>query len=139
MKLPLPVASMQIYFFDPMRGRGQPHIDRGRKTAFQVPISIDIENSYTFSFNNEDISLLTPNDVYSHYSSNTVSTINSPTYWFYKWENSLFDKYSLEKPILQNAAQPHGGANFSKNPRIFFSCSYKEDFDTVQYHFREWI
>lgn len=138
-KIPLPFSSMQVYFFEPQRGRGRPHIDRGRKTAFQIPISVDIENSYTFSFNSDDISVLTPTDKYSHYSSSSVSTINSPKYWFYEWDDAFFDKYSLEKPILQNAAQPHGGANFGNFPRIIFSCSYKEEFDVVKSYFCEWI
>lgn len=138
-KLPMPAASIQLYFFDPRRGRGQPHIDRGRKTAFQIPVLIDTENSYTFSFNNTDISLLKPRGEYSHYASESVNFVNNPKHWFYEWNDTLFDKYSLEKPILQNAAQPHGGANFSEKNRIFFSCSYKEDFDTMKKHFSEWI
>jgi hypothetical protein len=138
--LSIPVAGIELYYFDPRRGRGQPHIDRGRKTAFQIPITVDIENSFTFSFKYDDLSMLTPSKMhYTHYKNTSTRTINNPDHWFYEWDNNLYDMYSLEKPILQNAAMPHGGANLSKEPRIIFSCSYREEYEVVKRHFSDWI
>jgi hypothetical protein len=133
--LPESTDTMDLYFV--FKGRMMPHIDRGRKTAFQIPIDIDLENSYTYSLKNRDLSILTPSSI--TFSRKNNESINRPEHWFYEWKEDAFDQYNLEKPILQNAAMPHGGANFGPTCRIFFSGSYTNDFDDMVEKFKNWL
>lgn len=134
--LPSEAHSIDLYFVLP-GGRMKPHFDRGRKTAFQVPIEIDLDNSYTYSLKNRDTSILTPSAV--TFSREINNAINDPEHWFFEWQEDAFDQYNLEKPILQNAAMLHGGANFGNSVRIFFSGSYLIDFDTVVESYKSWL
>lgn len=133
--LPETIDTIDLYFV--YNGRMIPHIDRGRKTAFQVPIDIDLENSYTYSLKNRDLSILTPVD--EIFSRENNRSINKPEHWFYEWNEESFDLYNLEKPILQNAAMPHGGANFADTCRIFFSGSYSIEFDKIVQSYKNWL
>lgn len=134
--LPLETHSIDLYFVLPL-GRMIPHIDRGRKTAFQVPIEIDLQNSYTYSLKGRDASVLTPADI--KFSREINNPINQPEHWFFDWKDDVFDQYNLERPILQNAAMPHGGANFGNSIRIFFSASYLQEFDDVVEIYKNWL
>lgn len=134
--LPLKTHSMDLYFISP-NGRMLPHFDRGRKTAFQVPIEIDLQNSYTYSLKDRDVSVLTPVD--EIFSREVNNAINQPEHWFFDWKEDVFDQYNLERPILQNAAMPHGGANFGDSVRIFFSASYLDEFDDVVEIYKNWL
>lgn len=134
--LPVPTDIIDLYYVMPL-GRMMPHIDRGRCTAFQVPIEIDLENSYTYSLANRDISALTPSTI--TFSREINKKINEPEHWFYEWDEAAFDQYNLEKPILQNAAMPHGGANFGSTCRIFFSGSYAAEFDDMVDKYKNWL
>lgn len=135
--LPLETHSIDLYFVMP-NGRMHPHIDRGRKTAFQIPIEIDLQNSYTYSLKGRDVSVLTP-AADRKFSREINHSINQPEHWFFDWEDDLFDQYNLERPILQNASMPHGGANFGNSPRIFFSASYIQEFDNVVEIYKNWL
>ena len=136
---PLPPHCIELYF---VTGMIPPHVDRGRKTALQIPIQVDINNSFTYSVRGTDLTKLSParTDFPARNSvSKDVDIVNNPTHWFYKWDESLFDKYNLEFPILQNVSLPHGGANYSRDYRIFFSVSYKIDYNEVCSKFSSWI
>ena len=94
--LPESADTIDLYFI--YKGRMMPHIDRGRKTAFQIPIDIDLENNYTYSLKNRDLSILTPSSI--TFSRKNNESINQPEHWFYEWDEDAFDQYNLEKPIL---------------------------------------
>jgi hypothetical protein len=115
-----------------------PHIDRGRKTALQIPIDINYEKSYTFSFNGRDVSKLEP-DTSISFPWKNKEIVNASDYYFFKWDDSLFDTYNLQLPILQNAAMPHGGSNFSDTTRIFYSISLLDDYDSAVTSLSDWI
>lgn len=136
--LPIPARGIEIYY---MTGMVNPHIDRGRKTALQIPIEIDHKKSFIFSVCNNDLSKLSPVNV--DFTPRKVSKnsdiVNNPPNWFYKWEEPFFDKYSLEFPVLQNVSLPHGGANYSERYGIFFSLAYKTDYEEVCSKFRSWV
>ncbi len=135
--LPLETHSIDLYFVYP-GGRMIPHFDRGRKTAFQVPIEIDLQNSYTYSLKDRNIAALTPSKNVK-FSREINNPINEPEHWFFDWKDDAFDQYNLERPILQNAAMPHGGANFGNTVRIFFSGSYLKEFDEVVKFYKNWL
>lgn len=118
--LPIPLNRIDLYKIFPCSDIMIPHIDRGRKTALQIPIDIDIDNSYTFAAKYEDLKMLTPKN--HQYDTPDDIVVNVPG--FYEWDNALYDKYNLSEPIIQNVSMPHGGANFANTDRIFMSGNY---------------
>lgn len=138
LNFPLKIESLEIYYVKPFNKRMIPHIDRGRKTALQIPIDINYEKSYTFSFNERDLAKLEPDKSISFPWKNK-EVVNMSDYYFFKWDDKLFDTYNLQLPILQNAAMPHGGSNFSDSTRIFYSISLLDDYDSVVSSLSDWI
>ena len=120
--LPLPAHMIELYYIS---GTALPHIDRGRKTALQIPIDIDLENSFIFSVKDKDLSNLLPVQD-SSFTPRDVVAVNDPPNWFYRWNEALFDKYNLEYPVLHNVAMPHGTIHSSARKAIFFSVTYKD-------------
>lgn len=141
-QLPFPILDAKIYVIKPRPGKMMiPHIDRGRHVAFQIPIDIDTENSFTFSLKDRDITQLTPRKD-ANFVFDNATKIEEREVWFWDYEESKFDRYNLEKPILQNAAMPHGGANNSNRDRVFISISFKENtYDEVVEAFKQqgWV
>lgn len=135
--LPIPLSGLELYFIEPGR-RMAAHVDRGRRTALQIPIDMDHSTTYTYACKHRDFSLLTPTQNRS-FEKNVSGVLNNPPAWFYEWDEEQFDKYNLELPILQNVATVHGGANFSNKRRIFFSGSYVNDFDYVVERYKNWL
>lgn len=137
----LPISSDGIELYYVSNGMMSPHIDRRRKTALQIPIDLNINNSFTFAAKYNDLSKFKP--IVSQFTSRKISSvgepINNPTDWFYEWDSELYDKYNLEFPVLQNVSLPHGGANYDHKPRVFFSVSYKSDFDKICTYFESWM
>jgi hypothetical protein len=129
---------LEIYYIKPLNKRMIPHIDRGRKTALQVPIDIDTSLSYTFSFKGIDLNELTPADNQFSWD-NQSAVVNNLDHFFFQWDEDQFDQYDLSMPIIQNAAMPHGGANFSQRDRIFFSFSFVDDYSDIVNRFRHWV
>jgi hypothetical protein len=138
LNFPLKIESLEIYYVKPFNKRMIPHIDRGRKTALQIPIDINYEKSYTFSFNGRDVSKLEP-DTSISFPWKNKEIVNVSDYYFFKWNDLLFDTYNLQLPILQNAAMPHGGSNFSNTTRIFYSMSLLDDYDSAVTSLSDWI
>lgn len=120
--LPVPLDRIDLYRISP-GAELIPHIDRGRKTALQIPIDIDTEHSYTFAAKYEDLKMLTPKN--HQYETPDEIVVNKPG--CYEWNDTLYDKYNLSKPIIQNVSMPHGGVNFSTTDRIFMSGNYVND------------
>jgi len=121
--LPVPLDRLDMYAVLPDAVM-IPHIDRGRKTALQIPLDVDTNNSYTFAAKYEDLSMLTPKQHQYDIEQDAKKIVNTSTNPFYEWNDNLFDKYDLSKPILQNVSAPHGGVNNAKTLRIFMSGNY---------------
>ena len=134
--LPISTHGIEIYYVSKMV---KPHIDRGRKTALQIPIEIDPNASFVYSVRNSDMSKLIPvdSDFTPRKVSKTSTIVNNPSSWFYKWDEMLFEKYTMEYPILQNVSLPHGGAS-PKKDMIIFSVAYKIDYDEVCNKYSSW-
>lgn len=137
----LPILSNGIELFYVSSGMVLPHIDRGRKTAIQIPVTPSCQKSFVFSAKYNDLSLLTPDkkDFTPRKISKDCNIVNNPPSWFYKWDDMLYDKYSLEYPIIQNVSLPHGGANYDIGYKIFFTVSFKTDFNSVCSDFVSWM
>jgi len=120
--LPVPLDRIDLYRIFP-DADFMPHIDRGRKTALQIPIDVDTDCSYTFAARYEDLKMLTPKN--HQYETPDTLVVNTPG--FYEWNDTLYDKYNLSEPIIQNVAMPHGGVNFATTDRIFMSGNYLHD------------
>ncbi len=119
--LPVPLDRLDMYAVFP-ESIMIPHIDRGRKTALQIPLEVDSNNSYTYAAKYEDLSLLTKKEHRYDIEQDADKIVNMPG--FYEWDDQLYDTYDLTKPILQNVSAPHGGANNAKTYRIFLSGNY---------------
>ena len=61
--LPVPLDRIDLYKIFPDSDIMIPHIDRGRKTALQIPIDIDTDRSYTFAAKYEDLKMLIPKNL----------------------------------------------------------------------------
>lgn len=136
----LPIQPNSIELFYISNGMVKPHIDRGRKTALQIPVEFDCKKSFVYAAKHSDLSFLTPvrGSFTSRKISKVTAPINNPPNWFYKWDDDLFDKYNLEFPVLQNVTLPHGGVNYSEIDEVFFTISYKPDYDEVCKKFLSW-
>lgn len=119
----------------------RPHIDRGRRTALQIPIQADYKNSYTFAAKGDSLSADDIDSVGTHSErDNITAVINSPIGWFWKWDPDKYDKHPMDIPILENVAVPHGGCNNSPDlTRILVSITYFDDFESVKKAFSEWV
>jgi hypothetical protein len=133
--LPDTLVGLELYFVEPGR-RMAPHIDRGRRTALQVPIDMDYSNTYTFACKHRNYSLLKMSN--KTFTKDVTDVVNTPPAWFFEWEEDQYDKYNLELPVLQNVSYAHGGANFSDKRRIFFSGSIMTEFNQAIVKFKEW-
>lgn len=99
------IPTFAVFFVGPSEiGITQPHKDKERSAALNIPIQVDLENSFFYS--------------------NNTGMINWEM-WEYKKEN--FAHYNLEKPCLINTKVTHGYANFSKEVRVICSISYKDE------------
>ena len=135
----IPPNSIELFYVS--NGMVNPHVDRGRKTALQIPVDFNCKKSFAYSVKHDDLSLLTP--VVGNFTSRKISPVsvpvNNPPNWFYEWNDALFDKYNLEFPILQNVALPHGGVNYAEKGGAFFTISYKIDYSEVCERFSLWM
>jgi len=133
--LPLPAHAIEVYY---VTGTSLPHIDRGRKTALHIPMAVDLKNSFIFSLVGKDLSKLSSTNC--NFTPRDVDTVNDPPNWFYDWNDTLFDKYNLEHPVIHNVALPHGAIHVAARPAIFFSVTYKNlDYDEVCTGFSSWV
>lgn len=137
-KLPITPVGVEIYYNIPST-RIRPHIDRGRRSALQIPIQADYENSYTFAAKTDDLSMIKHISA-KHIPRPTIpNIIHSPPSWFWEWDPEKYDTHPMDIPILENVSVPHGGYNNSRTMRILISISYLVDFESVKKTFSEWI
>ena len=135
---PLPPKNLHLYKIVPNLKSASIHIDRGRKTALQVPCNINPKFK-TFSQKN-NVKLIPSTG--SHYSAkknkNIITIPTGPMFFCY--EEEKFETYVTDLPYLQNVGLAHGGVNSTKDvDRYFWSISYIEEFDYVCDALKEWI
>ena len=137
--LPIPdIIGIEIYYANRMI---DPHIDRGRKSAFQIPINVDAKNMFIYSVKNTSIPNLVAKkgEFGPRLISSSIDVVNDPDSWFYRWDDLSFERYYFEHPVLHNVALPHGGANFSKKIGAFFSVSYVMPYEEICSKFAAWV
>ena len=107
----LPTNARIEYYVTSVGAFNTPHLDRGRWSAINVPISVDIENSYFHCGKHFWLGKYTPKDMSKHQSTYShKSDLNGPT-GFYEFEEDNFEKYNLEHPVVFSTKVPHGGHN----------------------------
>lgn len=120
------------YYVTSVGAFNTPHLDRGRWSAINLPITVDYENSYFHCGKHFWLGNYTPKDMgqyQSTYSHN--STLNGPT-GFYLFEESKFEKYNLEKPVVFSTKVPHGGYNkYGRFDRVICSIGFRQTYEEL--------
>lgn len=120
---------LEFYVAEPCYYVAQPHTDRGRSCAVNIPIQVDLEKSDAY------FGKYTSLDDYQHTSNNTPYTfklmdskgkakqeINQ--HFQGKYEAELYDSVNFDKSVVFNPALPHGGYNKSDEIRVLLSLSW---------------
>ena len=136
--LPMKAGGVEIYYIQP-NSTTSAHIDRGRKTALQIPIDVPLD-SYTFCSKTRNID---DHSAFTHMKfdprKEKFGIINNPGKWFFRWEPEKFDTHSMDVPVLSSVEHPHGGTNNSDVVRIFISVSYHIGIDEVAEYYKDWM
>lgn len=114
------------YYYTSVGAFNTPHLDRGRWCALNFPIQVDFENSYFHCGKHFWLGKYTPKDMSKHQSTYShKSDLNGPT-GFYEFEESKFEKYNLEQPVVFSTKVPHGGHNkHGKFDRVICSIGFQ--------------
>lgn len=130
---------IDFYLGSPIDYRSNPHIDRGRRVAINIPIEVDLEASATYFGKYTDLEMYehsrTERKFYAEMTDKdgkVVETIHPE--WKGVFLPELYDIVELKTPVLFNPGKPHGGFNRSSTMRVIMSLSWKhttfEDFVT---------
>lgn len=91
--------------------RNSPHLDRGRWAAINIPIEVDLENSYFYTGKH----IWLGNYEWDPEKNDTNSYLHDASEHgpkgFYRLTEDQAIKYNLEKPVIFNTKVPHGGNN----------------------------
>lgn len=116
-----------------------PHIDRGRISAIQIPLNYSTDNFITYSIKDgcEDKLEVDPIGVFS---SAKADVVNYSTAYHFIYDEKYFDAYSCEMPYIQKVSSVHTGANFSSEYRHFVSIKVKNmSYEETIERFKCWI
>ena len=117
--------------FVSMPGRKDPlHIDSTRSCAVNFPIVVDNDQSGRFiskDDSNEHLDKFVENTSGASYPSWRDYAHDGKMKGHFEYKEDLVQTYNLEKPVIFNAKLPHGGFNYSKNPRVILSIGYRQD------------
>ena len=89
----------------PNYGIAIPHIDNNRLSALNIPIDVEPEKNFFYTFNKDK----------------EYTRENCPEY-----VEENFDHYNLSKPCILNTACPHGWATFMDRERVLCTISFAE-------------
>jgi hypothetical protein len=138
--LPLLPKDIYIYKFKP--GLVNPHVDRGRKTALQIPISRPLKNFIAYSIDPENINLLKENCEGTYRppkEGETIKIVNEYDKMMFFYNKNLCHHYENNvNPYLMDVSIPHGGINKNIDNFYMWSISYHEDYQTVCDYYKNW-
>ena len=91
--------------------KNSPHLDRGRWCALNIPLDVDLENSFFYAgkyFHTHHYEWDTKKNESNSFLHEASE--HGPK-GFYLWDEDKMEKYNLEKPVLFSSKVPHGGNN----------------------------
>ena len=111
-----------------------PHTDRGRTVAINIPIKVDLNNSTAFFGKHFDLSEYPAPSSRQKYTfdistKETEFKAETNTRYLGEYNENFYDHVDLDCPVLFNPAVPHGGWNKSNDSRVLMSLS----FDSMTY------
>lgn len=113
---------IEFFVGEPYYYISQPHTDRGRSCAVNIPIQVDLENSDAY------FGKYTSLDDYQHTAISEpyqFETINSYNIEFKgRYDSKLYDSVNFDKSVVFNPIMPHGGYNQSDKIRVLLSLSW---------------
>ena len=120
---------LEFYVAEPHNYVANPHTDRGRSVAINIPVQVNLEKSDAY------FGKYTNLDDYQHTAiSNpyTFKLIDSKgkakqeinQHFRGKYQAELYDSVNFDKSVVFNPAMPHGGYNNSDEIRVLLSLSW---------------
>jgi hypothetical protein len=120
---------LEFYVAEPHNYVANPHTDRGRSVAINIPVQVNLEKSdaYFGKYTNLDDYQHT-----SNYEPYTFKLIDSKgkakqeinQHFRGKYQAELYDSVNFDKSVVFNPAMPHGGYNNSDEIRVLLSLSW---------------
>lgn len=125
---------IEFYVGDKINYVSNPHTDRGRTVAINIPIKVDLENSTAFFGKHFDLSEYPEPSSRQKYTfdistKETKFKAETNTRYLGEYNEDFYDHVDLDCPVLFNPAVPHGGWNRAQDNRVLMSLS----FDSMTY------
>lgn len=120
---------IEFYVGEPYHYKSQPHTDRGRSCAVNIPIQVDLEKSdayfgkYTSLDHYQHTAISTPY-TFKLTNSKGQSMKSSNIHFRGEYDAKLYDSVNFDKSVVFNPAIPHGGYNKSDKIRVLLSLSW---------------
>lgn len=124
------------------------HIDRGRKTALQIPVLADPSCHYAYVLKNENMfNKLVPQENPTGFIQKLDVPWTNQRYpgmpMYHQYEEEYFDVFPVEPwiPYLNDTSLPHGGLHTKEKYRFFYSFSITErkTVEELKKSFESWI
>lgn len=134
-KFPIKPYFIELFYVN--SGIASPHIDRGRKSALQIPIQVNDFKAYVSKYKDYSCIPVEPGTFSNR--SYDIIYVNDCDNYFFKYNDTDYDLFDINVPTIQNVSVPHGGINYSSSTCIFVSVSFLEEFDLLKDMLKEWI
>ena len=122
------------YYLNPPHVINGVHLDRGRFSALNIPVQVDIANSFFAIGKTDNLNYYTPRqDDY------TFETTEKGKKGFFEYEKDMMLHYNLDKPVLFNTKVPHGLINNSDTERIILSVTFSRTYNEMKDILKEWL
>lgn len=117
-----------------------PHLDRGRRVcAINLPVDVNYNESFFMIGKYLDHSKYRAKPLADSPYQFQLNGVDDPGGKFY-YDEELFDRYSMETPVLFSAKTPHGGRSWAKTPRVVMSIGFAQPLSIIQRKLpREWF
>jgi hypothetical protein len=137
------IRPKDVYLFKLIPGIVTPHIDRGRRTALQIPMHF-LQNSFTsYTVSPNNINLLSEDIKATHRpakENENIVSINQSDKMFFLYNKDYCDHFvNTGDPYLMDVSIPHGGINTITTDVLFWSLGFYQDYDTVLNYYKDWI
>ena len=125
---------IEFYVGDKINYVSNPHTDRGRKVAINIPIKVDLENSTAYFGKHFDLAEYPEPASWRQYTfdlstKDTKFKAETNTRYLGEYNENFYDHVDLDCPVLFNPCVPHGGWNRAQDKRVLMSLS----FDSMSY------